>query len=295
VLIGGKGSGKGTFGNALCKIFGQHALHAYSSELLVGRFNAHLRDLCFLFADEAYWPGDKSAEGVLKGLITEPDLAIEAKGIDTVTSPNRLHILMASNEEWVVPATMDERRFAVFALSNHRVGDDEYFGNLHAQLYEQGGLAAMLHDLLQLDLRGWHPRRHIPQTDALARQKSETLSPIERFWFECLVTGELPSFAEPYARGGVFLATSDVAEFLSRRQTRPVSAVKVAEFLGLGRVASPGMGFQKDDVRRPRGFHVPTLSEAREVWDRTRFAYDWPQVGGWSVLGQRESERWSPF
>ena len=71
--------GKGTLGNALVRIFGQHATHISSVDHLAGRFNAHLRDACFLFADEAWWPGDKSAEGTLKRLITEPTLFIEAK------------------------------------------------------------------------------------------------------------------------------------------------------------------------------------------------------------------------
>ena len=74
--------------------------------------------MSFLFADEAYWAGDKKAESVLKGLITEPTLLIEQKGIDAVQWPNRLHVLMAANADWVVPASYDERRFAVFDVSN---------------------------------------------------------------------------------------------------------------------------------------------------------------------------------
>jgi len=45
----------------------------------VDRFNAHLRDCIVLFADEAFFAGDKQNEGVLKVLITEPYLAIEGK------------------------------------------------------------------------------------------------------------------------------------------------------------------------------------------------------------------------
>jgi len=46
VFIGERGSGKGTLGKALSKIFGQHALHLSSPEHLTGRFNAHLRQSC---------------------------------------------------------------------------------------------------------------------------------------------------------------------------------------------------------------------------------------------------------
>ncbi|MCJ2048398.1 hypothetical protein MKL01_01510, partial [Methylobacterium sp. J-070] len=44
VFKGKKGTGKGTLGNALCQIFGQHGTHISSAEHLAGRFNGHLRD-----------------------------------------------------------------------------------------------------------------------------------------------------------------------------------------------------------------------------------------------------------
>jgi hypothetical protein len=154
VFRGARGSGKGTLGNTLCHIFGQHAVHISSSDHLAGRFNAHLRDACFLFADEAYWPGDKSAEGSLKRLITEPELFIEPKGREAVTTPNMLHVLMASNENWIVPAGEKERRFAVFDVPDHKAQDDKWFGPLYAQL-EDGGYEAMLFDLLRHNLGDW--------------------------------------------------------------------------------------------------------------------------------------------
>ena len=114
VFRGKKGTGKGTLGNTLVIIFGRHGTHISQKDHLAGKFNYHLRDACFLFADEAYWPGDKSAEGALKRLITEPDLFIEGKGQNAFPAPNLLHVMMASNEDWIVPAGENERRYAVF-------------------------------------------------------------------------------------------------------------------------------------------------------------------------------------
>lgn len=59
VMQGQRGTGKGTVANAMCKLFGQHALQISSAEHLVGRFNGHLRDTVLLFADEAYWPATR--------------------------------------------------------------------------------------------------------------------------------------------------------------------------------------------------------------------------------------------
>jgi hypothetical protein len=43
VFISERGSGKGTLGNAMCRIFGQHARHISSPDHLTGKFNHHLR------------------------------------------------------------------------------------------------------------------------------------------------------------------------------------------------------------------------------------------------------------
>src|SRR5262249_21362545 len=111
VFIGKRGSGRGTLGNFMCRIFGNHGLHISSPHHLVGRFNAHLRQCCFLFADEAYAVADRSAESRFKGLITEATIPLEAKGRDVITVPNHLHVMLASNEDWVIPAGEIERRF----------------------------------------------------------------------------------------------------------------------------------------------------------------------------------------
>ena len=79
VMRGGEGTGKGTLARALKRILGQHALAISNAKHLTGNFNAHLRDAVFLFADEAFYAGDKQHVGVLKRMITEPNLMIAAK------------------------------------------------------------------------------------------------------------------------------------------------------------------------------------------------------------------------
>ena len=61
IFRGKKGTGKGALGGAMTRIFGQHGYHISSSGQLIGKHNAHLRDCSFLFADEAFWPGDLGA------------------------------------------------------------------------------------------------------------------------------------------------------------------------------------------------------------------------------------------
>jgi len=140
--------------------------------------------------DEAFWAGDHRAEGRLKSLVTEETITIEPKYVQPFPVRNMLHIMMTSNSDWVVPAGHGARRFAVFKVSNARVGDRKYFDVLNAEL-GAGGIAAMLHDLLQLDLAGWHPKE-IYKTAALMEQKQQSLRGLDA-WIEAMLqSGSLP-------------------------------------------------------------------------------------------------------
>jgi hypothetical protein len=187
VLKGEEGAGKGVFLSALYKILGQHGLHISHPEHLRGKHNAHLRDCVYLFADEAFYAGDKQHESILKALITEDSLAIEPKNKNIFEAPNYLHIYMSSNLAWVVPAALRARRWFVLGVSDQRVGDSKYFTALHHEI-EHGGLAAMLFDLLRRDLGQFDPRR-VPATAELAEQKLHSLDTLHRWWMAALDRG----------------------------------------------------------------------------------------------------------
>jgi hypothetical protein len=92
VLIGAKGAGKGTLVRCLQRLFGAHAFQVTSRDEVIGKFNGHLQDCILFVADEAYWGGDKRCVGRLQGMITEPTLPIERKGIDVLQVRNFLHV-----------------------------------------------------------------------------------------------------------------------------------------------------------------------------------------------------------
>ena len=141
-MRGGEGTGKGTLAKVLRHILGQHGMAISNSKHLTGNFNGRLRDCVFLFADEAFYAGDPSHVGVLKWIITEPHLTIEAKFSNAVQMPNFLHLMMASNEEWVVPAP----RFPPVSLleaSGAHADDLQYFAAIWEEM-EAGGYEAML-------------------------------------------------------------------------------------------------------------------------------------------------------
>jgi hypothetical protein len=211
VFKGPKGHGKGSLANAFVELFGKHGMHISSHEQFVGRFNAHLWDKVALFAHEAFWAGDKKAEGVLKGLITEREITYEAKFQSARKGKNRIHIIMASNDDWVVPAGMDrERRYAVFNVPDSP-RDDKYWGRLHNEM-KNGGYAKMLWDLQRRDISAFNPQRDIPKTQALVEQKIRTMD-TKMAWLYEAAENEWLSFGEDHG-DRTYLADSVYRSFI---------------------------------------------------------------------------------
>jgi hypothetical protein len=248
-----------------------------------------------LFADESYWPGDKSAEGNLKRLITEPTLAIEAKNRDLVMVANMLDVIIVSNEDWIVPAGEHERRFAVNDVAETHIQDRHWFEPLYAQL-ENGGYAAMLHDLLRRDIKRWHPR-HFPKTAALLEQQRLSVDPLDAWWVELLEGGVLEG-ADPKFPGKAVSNTSDREVTDSYGNKR---FIKQPGLYDQARATSPRLkqhatdhalghfltkqGCVNNKVLQRRGWWFPDLLELRTKWE-TRFpGWQWrkPDIDEWQA------------
>jgi len=278
VFRGGKGAGKGFFANAVAKTFGEHALHIFSQSHLTGNFNGHLRSCLLLYVDEAFWAGDKKGESVLKGLITENVLMIEQKGIDAVQWKNRLHIIMTANSAWVVPASADERRFAVFNANDYYVKRPmervPYFNHLYHEM-GNGGLPAMLYDLKNWDLKDWHPRQ-VYETEALFQQKRQSMGPIEQ-WFDVLLDdGALPGFKIP---GTTHNPTSKalMEDFMERapQGSRYTAGEKaIGDFLR-------SMDCRPMRIRGFRAWQMKPLTELRREWMERYGVRDWKLEEEW--------------
>lgn len=270
VFKGPKGAGKGIFARFLKGIFGQHGLHITSPAHLTGRFNAHLRDCCLLFADEAIAPGDRTAEAVLKGLITEPELPIEGKGVNVIQARNHLHVVMASNDDWVVPAGADERRFAVFEAARLRIGDRAYFNALAKQM-ENGGRAAMLHELLNRPIENWHPRQDVPDTEALREQKILGLKPEDQLILSILESGVLPGRRLNNKVGAVY------SKSLYQGMRRTCPALRDVSETMLGRILNKWDAMGTSDGAA-RGRQFKPLLDMRADWEKKYGHRGWPKL-----------------
>lgn len=262
VFRGKRGTGKGTLANAYGKLFGQHFLPVSQARHITGNFNSHLRDCLLLFADEAFWAGDKQGESVLKTLVTESNITIEAKGRDVVSERNRVKLMVASNSRWVVPAGMEERRFLVLDVSEDKIQDRKYFQRILDQL-EHGGYAGFLHDLLSLDISDFDVF-NVPQTEALLDQKLASMLPHEKWWFECLqlgqVTPEQSTWVDPMSPDQLHQAYLDWCKKLS--VYRPMASTDMIRWLT--HVLPSELGRKKLTHSRSWGYVLPSLDECRQ-------------------------------
>ena len=200
-MRGDQGIGKGVFANSFGSLIGDHFLQVAQAGQVTGRFNTHMKDCVVLFVDEGFWAGDKQAEGVIKNLVTEPTITVEPKGKDIFKIKNNVNILIASNNDWVVPGGFGERRFFVVDVGDCFKGDYDFFRKLTAQM-DNGGRKAMLYDLQKMDISGVN-LRDFERTDALLDQIIESMTLVQKWWFDQLRRGSIRIYYDDDRYGGM--------------------------------------------------------------------------------------------
>jgi hypothetical protein len=199
VLKGGRGSGKSIIGEYIGKIFGPHYQLIDTPDHIFGKFNYHLTQKLFVQIEEAVWGGDKMREGKLKSLITSKVMPVEIKFGDIFSSRNYLRLMITSNENWVVPAGPDERRFFVLKTSNkYQKRNDErykshnekcrkYFDALVTEMHN-GGAEALYVYLKKRKIKS--DLRYAPHTEGLIEQKMLTMDIVLRWMYSRIAEDE---------------------------------------------------------------------------------------------------------
>jgi hypothetical protein len=290
VLRGKQGTGKGVFAHHFGALFGRNYLPVRDSSHIFGQFNGHLRECVFLFADESFWVESTKQKSLLKNLITEPEFMMEQKGRDATRAHNCVHLVMASNEQWVVPVEGLDRRFFVLDVSDAKLRDGEYFGRIVEQM-ENGGHEALLHYLLNYDLSDFDVRK-FPATEAHSDQMQLTLRGFDAWWFEKLRDGRLLSDSDDAESWPSWVFKSELQhDYLTNAVTWNATerATQVALAKRLSAVLPGGLESGKlrgrHTVRTMRGdviqqtgpliYKIPSLKACRDKWDSERGAYAW--------------------
>ncbi len=183
VFISEQGSGKSFLAEVLMKILGVHCVQIIDQQHFFGRFNGFLENRVLIILNESTWGGDKAQEGQLKSYITDDQSTMQEKFGDIKQKRNYLNVMILSNNEFAFPGTQDNRRYCCTEVSNHRIGDYEYFNKLYAEFGNDG--AAEFLQFLQRHIipNGWTPSEQLPRrTPGILRAISHDRSNIELPW-----------------------------------------------------------------------------------------------------------------
>jgi hypothetical protein len=287
-FIGLQGVGKTLPGQAIGRTLGGSYILVAGPRYITGRFNSHLSDKLLVQADESFWAGDHAAEGILKDLITGTHQQIEFKGREPITVENYLRLFITSNQDWVVPAALDQRRFAVYEVEATRQNDHAYFKAIQDEL-DRGGYGGLLHYLMTYDLGGINLRVP-PETAALLRQKIASLEPEGAWWLDVLTRGKLP--------GKLNLQNDDICiaaelydhyrtETTKRSRSRMVTEYTFGHFI---RKMVPGVQRVRKTVSkgdREWCYRFHSLDKCRELFGRiAQYPVDWTGDTGSADIGE---------
>jgi hypothetical protein len=211
---------------------------------------------------------------------------IEPKGVDSFQMPNRLKILMASNNEWVVPASADDRRFFVLDVPETRKGDKPYFTELAAAI-EGAELAAFLDYLLKLDLSEFD-HRNPPHTDGLNRQKLIGADSLQKYWMDCLTHGHIVNSTVddewPETIACSDLRDAYIEHAHAHGDRHPVTGeqlgVRLRKLCPGGKLAMVRPRGVDENGSRPRHFALQSLDQHREAFLKAMKIehHEWPDA-----------------
>lgn len=282
VFKGLEGTGKGFLLSQFVEIFGRHAMHISNREHLTGKFNGHLGLCCFLFADEAFYPGDKQVAGTMKQLITEEKIPIERKGAETIISKNNLHVAMATNEEWVINASENQRRFFINKVEDRyakgKLSETHrklYFSRLFTEM-NHGGREAMLFDLLNMNIGDFHPRYNIPDTEELQVQIKLSRDKLKAVVFEILDDGLFPGNIN---NGEYEINSTAWVNYLNSLDPilKTFSSVKKTDII-------KKLQAIKKHTNKGNVWVFPALLDMRKSWDELYGKEKWSNIKEWQII-----------
>lgn len=267
ILLGGQGIGKGTFARILQGIWSATFLHVHRIKQVVGDFNGSLERTFIVFLDEALFAGDRTSSDALKSLVTEQTISINEKHQPSRQIKSYHRFFSATNAEWFKSTERDDRRDFVLRVSEHRKGDFKFWDALEDEI-KNGGVEALTHDLLAMDLSGFNVRNK-PNTRELTEQKLQSLDKFPRWWFNCLTRGTISELSHEWPS---FVGTATLLNIFkdaekNMRSYKILIERDVVNYMGK-LCPSATREQRKEHSHRMRGWCLPPLDVARKEFEK---------------------------
>lgn len=174
LLMGSQGIGKSYLVEVLRQCLGRSNVVEVTSDQLDSDFNPWMAEAQVIAIEEVMAGGRREVTNRLKPMITSPTSQINDKNTKLFSIPNRVNLILFSNEDDPLVLDNDDRRFLVYKTSFAKQSD-QYYIDLFESLSQEGPQIKYLFETR--DLSNFNPKGSAPFTDSKADLISAGESP----------------------------------------------------------------------------------------------------------------------
>jgi len=167
----------------LCKLLGQlKVLETTNPERDVwGQFNSVMMDTFLINLNELSKKDTLEAEGKIKGLVTDPTITINKKGVDQIQIKSFHRFIITTNKDDPITTSKDDRRNLIIRSSDELIGNKEFFNTIYELLEDTNVIRTCFDYFLNMPNLDKFNSLKIPQTAYQNELKKLDMTPPEQF------------------------------------------------------------------------------------------------------------------
>lgn len=182
IIRGKSGCGKSIMGDTFRMVLGEVlGHHANKLNDILDKHSHARKNRIFISIDEVDAKSGAIHNEHFKDAITSLTFKFEQKRIDEITLTNFNNFFITTNNEKSMPIQEAERRYAVFDMSDTKMGDHEYFNNLIEWRNKPENIQALYNFLKVRNISNVN-LKNIPETNALHESRILSLPAIVKWW-----------------------------------------------------------------------------------------------------------------
>ena len=192
LLSGKKRTGKSTLTNVMVSLLGEGSYMEINTTLLKSNFNSWMATTRFVTVEEIKEAGNFHLYNKIKTYFTNQFLAIERKQKDICLAKNYVNYFMYSNSRTPINIEKEDTRI-YYVHSRVTPKPKEYYEELYQYLFENNGIWAIYHHLLDYVLPSCPSNFNRIDPPASADHEAlikDSMHPIEEWLIEKLEEGE---------------------------------------------------------------------------------------------------------
>ncbi|MDA8259922.1 MAG: DUF5906 domain-containing protein [Betaproteobacteria bacterium] len=257
------GVGKNLLFECITAIIGPTHSLVIGEKQLESDFNGWAHRKVFIIGDEVCNSDRRKETERLKSLITGTTLPINEKYQPAFIAPNFLNFVFLSNHNDALFVDDRDRRYFVWEIAAGKLPEKQIKAFTHWR--DNGGLEALHHFLLSLDITGFNPKAPAPMTEAKQQMVQDSRSDLES-WIADMMASNISQML------GRELAT---ANELGTRYSNDTGHKKPSAKTIVGAVKKLGGQSRVNQVRLANGAKARVLALGRPAYWKQRPEPDW--------------------